>query len=76
MLDSNSPGMQHNWVHFVFPSTMAIHVPKLAPKSVLRKLLDPHIRHTAFTNWNALALGKNLVPMYPMGHNTYGAVKG
>ena len=59
-----SPGMQHNWVHFVFPSTMAIHAPKLDPKSILRKLLDPHIRFTAVTNWSALDLKKGIVPLY------------
>jgi len=58
MMTFYTPGMQHNWVHFVLPSTFAVNTPKvLQPNSVLRKLLTPHIRFTEIINHQALFIG-------------------
>lgn len=55
MMSFYTPGMQHNWVHFVLPSAIAVNTPKvLRPDSVLRKLITPHIRFTERINHQAL----------------------
>eukprot|EP00978_Attheya_sp_CCMP212_P006817 scaffold15878_cov67-Attheya_sp.AAC.1 len=56
------PGIGHSWVHFLFPDAVAAVVHNDVPrKSVLYKLLEPHIRYTSRINWEALGVRGPLV---------------
>ena len=51
------PGMAHNYVHFGFPTAVAIETRRvLSPSSVLRQLLEPHTRFTQHINYKALTV--------------------
>uniref|UniRef100_H2Z0L0 Uncharacterized protein n=1 Tax=Ciona savignyi TaxID=51511 RepID=H2Z0L0_CIOSA len=54
-----APGLKHNHVHFVFPSSVCVHAKqKLDHQSTLFKLLSPHFRFTEQINHQALFVGK------------------
>ncbi|XP_039270479.2 uncharacterized protein LOC120345133 [Styela clava] len=53
------PGLSHNDVHFIFPSTMAVMSKQhLDHNGVLFKLLSPHFRFTERINFQALRVQK------------------
>lgn len=54
-----APGLAHNHVHFVFPSTMCVFSKSMLDKDgVLYNLLSPHFRFTEAINQQALRVGK------------------
>lgn len=56
------PGVGHSWVHFLFPDAMGAAAFNTLPrKSVLYKLLEPHMRFTNRINWEALGVRGPLV---------------
>lgn len=56
------PGIGHSWVHFLFPDAVAATVHNDVPRrSVLYKLLEPHVRYTSRINWEALGVRGNLI---------------
>jgi len=54
------PGLAHNHVHFVFPSTVCVKSKQvLSKKGYLYKLLSPHFRFTEAINYQAIRIGKS-----------------
>jgi len=54
-----APGLAHNHVHFVFPSSLCVLSKTMLNRSgVLWKLLSPHFRFTEGINQQALRIGK------------------
>jgi len=53
------PGLAHNHVHFVLPSTICVKSKQvLNKKGYLYKLLSPHFRFTEAINYQAIRIGK------------------
>ena len=52
-----APGLSHNHVHFVFPSSMVLIAKRyLKPNSFLFRLLEPHSKFTERINYQVLSI--------------------